>query len=441
MECGPCQPETLLPLPDDSHQSVPNPPELSALKKPTLFLVYPVIGMLIGWMSAPVPESAPAPSPSPSRIREPRAGGPAPTTADLLQATRQRVGFSGAASSTGIGAHIANWTDEEILTALEEAAKMPETLRRFDSIAAALLAEYARRDADRALVWALAQPPVLSPRFVNTVMAAWPPDRVDEGIAFVRKNPDLFHTKLPINLIYASVAEASRQGPEALISRIAELKEDGIPNYASYSFDFPAGFDFAALLGSTDLRGMNLPNIESAFLREWLKQDRDGAFDWVLRNSGPAVLIKLGPSRFRDNEEHPRWIVGKLESLTPGHRAAFFEANSSNFRQPGWNSVAWIEAASLPEVKDTLRSAVAQGIFLGMDSYVDRGLQALSTLPDDESKLRALETMEPTGDRTPLQPGAVEILRRQLAEWGADAARTDAIIARMKEKTKPNGKP
>ena len=351
------------------------------------------------------------------------------------------MGPFGEAPSAGISAHIANWTDGEILTALEEAARMPDTLRRYDSTAAALLAEYTRRDADRALAWAMAQPPILGRKFANTVIAAWPPRRVEDAIAFVRKNPDLFGNKIPINLVASSFAEASRKGPAALISRFGELKEDGIPPFVSYSFDFPAGFDFATLLGSPDLDGMNLPNIKNSFLREWVKQDREGAFNWVLRNSGPAALIKLGPSQFRGNGEHPRWIVGKLETLTTGQRAAFFEANSSHFLQPGWNSVAWINSASQPEMKDALRSAAAQAIFLGLDSYVDRGLQALSTLPDGESRLRALESMEPTGDRTPLQDGAVKILRRQLAEWGADAARIDSIVARMKEKTKPSGKP
>ncbi|WAC18534.1 hypothetical protein OVA24_14965 [Luteolibacter sp. SL250] len=392
-------------------------------------------------MSGPAPESAPSPAPPRPSVREPRTSGPAPATADLLQATRPREGSFGEAPSTGISVHIANWTDEEILTALEEAARMPDTLRRYDSIASLLLAEYTRRDPDRALAWAMAQPPILSRRFAQTVIATWPPDRVDDAIAFVRKNPDLFGNKLPVNLIYASFAQAAEHGPAALISRMAELKEDGIPRYSSYSFDFPAGFDFAALLGSSDLKSLDLPRIESAFLRAWLNQDREGAFDWVLRNSGPAALIKLGPSQFRGNGEHPRWLVGKLETLTPGQRAAFFEANSSSFLQPGWNSVAWINSAKQPEMKDALRSAAAQGIFIGLDSYVDRGLQALSTLPDGESRLRALETLEPKGDRTPLQAGAAQILRRQLAEWGADAARTDAIIARLKEKTKPTGDP
>jgi hypothetical protein len=396
---------------------------------------------MIGWMSGTAPESAPAPARSESRVREPRTSGPAPGTEDLLQATRPRVGPFGEAPSSGISAHIANWTDEEILTALEEAARMPDTLRRYDSIASALLEEYTRREADRALAWAMAQPPILSRRFAQTVIGTWPPDRVDDAIAFVRKNPDLFGNKLPVNLIYASFSKATEQGPAALISRMTELKEDGIPQYASYSFDFPSGFDFAALLGSTDLQSLNLPNIQNAFLREWVKQDREGAFDWVLRNSGPAALIKLGPSQSRGNGEHPKWIVGKLETLTPGQRAAFFEANSSSFLLPGWNSVAWINSANLPEMKDALRSAAAQGIFIGLDSYVDRGLQALSTLPDGESRLRALESIEPKGDRTPLQPGAVTILRQQLAEWGADATRIDAIIARLKEKTKPTGQP
>lgn len=411
------------------------------MKKTPSFLIYPVIGMLIGWMSGPVPESAPAPAPSTSRVREPRTGAPAPGTADLLQATRPRVGTFGEAPSSGISALIANWTDEEILTALEEAAKLPDTLRRYDSIAAVLLEEYTRRDPDRALAWAMGQPPILSRRFAQTVIATWPPDRVEDAIAFVRKNPELFGNKLPVNLIYASFAQAAEQGPAALISRMAELKEDGIPPYTSYSFDFPVGFDFATLLGSSDLQSLNLPNIQNAFLRAWLKQDREGAFDWVLRNSGPAALIKLGPSQFRGNGEHPQWLVGKLETLTPGQRAAFFEANSSNFLQPGWNSVAWINSAKQPEMKDALRSVAAQGIFIGLDSYVDRGLQALSTLPDGESRLRALETMEPIGDRTPLQAGAAKILRQHLAEWGADAARTDAIISRLKEKTKPTGQP
>ncbi len=411
------------------------------MKKTLSLLLYPAIGALIGWMSGPTPESTPAPAPSASRVREPRTSGSAPATEDLLQATRPRVESFGEAPSSGISAHIANWTDEEILTALEEAAKLPDTLRRYDSIATVLLEEYTRGDPDRALAWAMAQPPIFSRRFAQTVIGTWPPDRVNDAIAFVRKNPDLFGNKLPINLIYDSFSEAAKQGAAALISRMTELKEDGIPQYASYSFDFPAGFDFAALLGSTDLQSLNLPMIQNAFLREWVKQNREGAFAWVLRNSGPAALIKLGPSQFRGNGEHPRWIVGKLETLTPGQRAAFFEANSSLFLQPGWNSVAWINSAKLPEMKDALRSAAAQGIFIGLDSYVDRGLQALSTLPDGESRLRALETMEPRGDRTPLQAGAAQILRRQLTEWGADAARTDAIIARLKEKTKPTGQP
>jgi len=415
------------------------------MKKALPFLLYPALGLVAGWLSMPAPGAAPqapASTTTSSRVREPRSAAPPATTEDLLRAARPREGGFGTAEPTGLAARLATWTDAEILAALDEAALRPDTLRRYDAIAYTLLAEYTRRDADRALAWALAQPPILSRKFVHTVISTWPAERVGEALAFYRKNPALFDGQLPVEIVTGSFVESARSGPQALLSRIAELKEDGLPPYSSFPLVMPPGFDFAALLGSPDFRALNLPNLAKDLLNAWMKQDREAAFQWVLRDSGPAGLIKLRPFPNGYTAQDPRWFIGKLETLTPQQREQFFKSNSSAFLQPGWNSVAWIHAASAPETKDAIRSAAARSIFSSHDSYIDRGLQAIGTLPDDESRLRAIETLEPAGTfRAPFTPSGEAILRRQLAAWGADDARAAAIVTRFKEQSAPSGKP
>lgn len=418
---------------------------MPSLNRTLPFLLYPALGLAAGWASVRWTGSGKdrdakgpaAPSVSSSAAhREGRDRPAPPTTEQLLEIARQQVEVGRASISDSSDKPIGDWTDEELLTALESAVKSPEALLDSSSLASKLLAEYTKRDPDRALEWVMNLPPLLRQKFVGRVLAAWPPQRVDDALAIVKGNPEIFGRVVPMSLVWSAIINSAPGGPEAVLDRLRKLTDDGFNRLVTFPKNIPPGFDYAGLLGSPEFNALQLNYMRSSMIQLWAKEDREAAFQWLTKSGGLEAMFQLKPESWETTPEKSveltRWMAGKMNELPMDQQLALAKESSNRLVQSDGDALTWIDSLKTPEVQDAFRSAAARGVFHENEDYVDRGLQALATLPDGERRLRALETLvqDKSGNnyRSNPKPSAEKLLRSRLTDWGAEPARIDAIL-------------
>ncbi|MBX3743194.1 MAG: hypothetical protein KF712_19570 [Akkermansiaceae bacterium] len=423
---------------------------MSHWKKYLPFLVYPALGLLVGRVSLRVAESRAEESSAtgkssgaPSQWKRDdrgRASAPVMTRPQLLEAIRRKL--DAPAGSTGVPASIAGWTDAEIQAALDEAAAKPEAMLNDFNMATTLLRAYAEQNPEGALEWAIRQTAMQRGKFIPDVLRAWPDDKADEALAIVRKHRDVFGRNVPMSLVPKLVTAASADGPGAVVARLQEMMGDGFNRLTTFPDQVAPGFDYGGLLSSPEFQAMRLDGMKSSVLHCWMADDRDAAFQWALGTNGLGSLFQLRPPTWKTTPEKSaeltRWMAAKVEAMPPEQRNEFVRMNRDQFRQDGGDALVWIESVKAPELRDAIRTAAAEAVFSQMETYIDRGLQALGTLPDGESRIRAMEDLVKNREITPrFNPRSTEedrLLRTRLAEWGADEARIDAIFRGIIEK-------
>ncbi|RYD64180.1 MAG: hypothetical protein EOP83_10385 [Verrucomicrobiaceae bacterium] len=412
---------------------------MPSLGKSLPYLIYPVIGLLVGWSStAMIPSGkekgaiTQATSSATTRPRESRDAITAPMTPDELFEEARRI-VEGPDES-GIASYLTDWTDAEILSALSEASVDPDALLRHESMATGLLLELAKRDPERAMRWSLGQSEILRQKFATIALSGWLPDREDDAIATVKKHPEIFGGQLPPKILQACITSASGKGTAAFIIRIRELMEMGPGKHIDINSRLDPSFDFASLLNSPDFAVLGLDTMKESMLETWATRDREAAWQWVLADGGPTAIFQLQKSSWQANyaqsSDMIRWMVGKAESFTPEQQAEFLKMHAAQVRSQPDTSTVWIEAAKNPELRDAFRSAAAAIIYQGSEGSVERALKSVGTLPDPAARLAMLESMDRStaGGIDRLEPAADRHLRTKLAEWGADTIRTQAII-------------
>lgn len=398
------------------------------------YLAYPVAGLLVGWISAPV---APAPEDaSRHRTRETRPATPAREKDDLLNKARLADAREEKDASR-ISRQVADWTEEEIRSALDEAMLDPEMQLRHRSIATDLMREFAKRNPEQAFEWATKQPVAIRGRFADLALTGLLPERLDEAIAIAKAHPGLFNGMVPNFIVTASLTAASTQGTAAFISRLQELREDEPRNRPGLPADIAPDFDFAAVLRSPDFEVLGLASMRKSMIRAWAEQDREAAFHWVLQQDGPGAIMNLRKETWNaphaQNVDMIRWMVGKVETLPAEQQAEFLKAHLDHVSLDGTNATVWIESAKTPELQDAFRAAAVRGASSGHEISLERGLKAAATLADPEARFVLLETLEPVfpGYRPQPEPAAEKLLRTKLAEWGATPSRVDAIVKHL----------
>jgi hypothetical protein len=419
---------------------------MSRLPKFLPFVLYPVLGLLVGWMSVEVDKGSgngggDSTVGDPTRWKRSQREAP-PTRDEMVAVARRLVGTLASTADTAISAHIDDWTDAEILTALDEALKDPETTLSYNSMAAMLLREYVKRSPEGALEWLTRQTPMYQVHFVEGILDSFPLEKTDAALAFVKAHPALFGRNLPPNLVFRSITAASTKGPQGVVAALRSMMNYGVSRSYSTPVDFPAGFDFAGLLDDPEFKSMNLRMMRESIMREWGKEDREGACQWSMERKGAGGLMDI-VRPFGASPDDIRWAMGKVDSFSPQQRDDFLNRASHQLAAPSGNAVAWIGASQSPEVRDAIRSVCTRIMLTGSANYVGNGLKVLETLPDPEARIAALDELGMDGKkpfgRGRLEIRSEELIRERLAGWGADAERADAIISRLQERMTPSG--
>ncbi|RYD31886.1 MAG: hypothetical protein EOP87_13860, partial [Verrucomicrobiaceae bacterium] len=200
-----------------------------------------------------------------------------PMTAEqLLEEARRLVDAPGKKSRRAtLDGTIADWTDAEVVAALEQAAREPDVLLEQDSMAGDLLRSFSKRDPEKAMKWALQQPLLVRRKFAGHVLSALLPERYDEALAMAKAHPDIFDGKVPTNVVRAAVTGSAKRGAAAFVSRLRQLMADGSAPFMEFPDDVGRGFDFAAALDSPDFVPLASHKLKDSMIRAWMRDDRD----------------------------------------------------------------------------------------------------------------------------------------------------------------------
>lgn len=408
------------------------------------FIVYPTLGLAIGWATVGLkPAGQPVATQNQQtarRERESSESRPAMNGDDYFRNSLAQVQARKSQGGTDISSLVAGWTEEEILSALVEAMKDPNALLNYSSMAGMLFEEFARRNPDRALEWIATLPNFQYKQLAGRLISLWPEERTHEALAFVRKNPELFGSSIPIELVTRSIAQVAGQGPDAVISLLEELADEGFPRNYQFPIKFGPDFDYAALLTSERFGDLQLQSMRSAIIRSWATADRDAVFQWLMETQGSGGMMSTLMPQWGTSPEKTRWFLGKLGAVGPEKITEFFEANRWQIASPSFNLTAWMNEAP-PGIKEQLVTTASQALFMPVMDGVKQAALALETIPDLEERLRRLESLAPPKNlKTKIRPLADEdaaVLRDKLVEWGADATRTEAIITRYQNPPQP----
>ncbi|MES2440903.1 MAG: hypothetical protein V4584_17690 [Verrucomicrobiota bacterium] len=332
---------------------------------------------------------------------------------------------------------LADWTDREIIDALNASLSNPDVMLPQGSgkgLASFLLAEWMRRDFTAAIAWF----DQLESRSVQSTLGArlgdlWPPDKVEEGLAFLRSHRGVFASFDQI--VVNALGMRAKQGPTAVEGMLKIMREEKINFDVSQPVAFPPGFDFPALAGSDEFEMLWDRDGGTMFLRGWCEQDKDAAFDWLLENHGVKSLSNNMLMATDDFEGHMKWLGTRIQALDPAERAEYVDQNRRNWLQSPGPLVGFAKGVIDPVILGELRTIGVQSIRGGNAQQV---IPLLEGIDDPEKRIEILETTPPPGekDKFSVVPRFNQVdeaqLRKKLAEWNASQDRIDAIITRFK---------
>lgn len=398
-----------------------------------------LVGMWIGW-SPPKQESRHSASDnstsSPHAVVRPKW-----RSEDFREFVRERSERFMKPDYNPLTTELANWTDREIIDALNASLTDPEIMldpRYGANLATLLLAEWLRRDYSAALAWfdQLESKPVKA-RLLQHLEYLWPADKVEEGLAFVRSHRALFSLASYDHFIVKAFGARAGQGARAVEGLLKILREEDIRFEVSHPIEFPPGFDFPGLVKSAEFeklwdRGGSKVSIGGGctmFLRGWSERDKDAAFQWLLENHGIEALssnLLLQPMN---------WMGSKVASLDPAQRSEYVDRNRRGWLQSPGLLIRFSQEITDPAFLDQLRAIGVQSLHGG---HAHEVMPLLERIVDPAKRLELLETTPPPDqvDRPWLGRGFDHVdealLRAKLAEWNTPQERIDAIISRFK---------
>lgn len=419
---------------------------------PALYLAVPLLGLVAGWASAPRMDVTAGNGSADRRSSQRGDTGKPWMPDDFTNSLRQRLGKPVSPAVDPLMPVLEDWTDGEILTALDESMLHPELMFGSGDSAGVthnLFRQLIQRDFAAASAWFAALPQERQNALSATLLWNWPADRPEEGYRFIRENPGIStgreHRILNINL-----TAAATRGAAQMLAFMRELKEEGfgggfeiiyaVNAGAIPAVSFPPGFDFPSFLSSPDVE---LPPhggaAQDAALRAWAEQDRDASFQWLLENRG-AKALRLAENPWDFTDGTSTWFSGKLAALPPAQRAEYLGGRLASWTQePAYARRILQASRESPIHQEILRHAV-QGIFYGK---YGSSLDLISGLPDPAERIRFLENLERMEQEEGFHMDAVQVdgaaLRGKLRSWGADEVRTEAILTHLKSQVKKEG--
>ncbi|GAA5116272.1 hypothetical protein JIN84_19275 [Luteolibacter yonseiensis] len=369
-----------------------------------------------------------SPTPAPletTRKTSPRASPPRPvwTTDDFIKLARDRARIMGQPGYNPLAETLADWTDSEIIAALDACLTDPDVVLGAGSaefLDGNLLDEWMRRDFDSALAWfEKLESRSAKSRLAVTLGNRWPADKADQGLAFLQANRELFPLSLGDSILNKAFEAAARRGPAAMEKMLKILRENEIDTPGG-SWRFPPDFDFATLSRSTEIKAIWGNSDSKAFLEQWVAQNSDQAFDWILGYPGADSL----PLLFKCSQDC-KWLGSKFETLDAGQRAEFMDDLKSSNTIPPALVAGFIEGIGDPIALQGAYEMLAQNILRG---NVEDQMRVLEEIGDTAIRISLLKNVPPAETDGAGEP----LLRQKLIDWKASPEQIESIVSRYK---------
>ncbi len=408
-----------------------------------IFLGMAAVGAAVAWASH---TRTAAPSNAPVEQKEanpalplPR---PIPTSADLIRLSRETMEKMLTPGTSIYSEELAGWSVDEIRAALNEALSNREFL--LDSGAASglannLLAEWMKRDCDGALQWYLTiAPPAIRMKMALSLSRNWPPDQPEKGLAFLKAHQELLPGGQGWAIIILNIENRAKTGPAAVGALLAELREAKIGLTFLNQSTFPPNFDFPALMAHPEMQTLNDQAIFNAtLLQAWKAQNRDEAFDWLLKNRGlNALYLKQFYSSIEGvNKNDLEWLGERYQNLDPSQRSKIVSIMSSNWIRSPEIATSFVAGIRDPQIADEARELGVQLIFTGR---IRDAVPFLAGISDPAKRLFILKNAQPQGEvaenssMRKFSPADEATLRKTLADWNATSEQTETIISNFK---------
>ncbi|MBK1883004.1 hypothetical protein JIN85_11295 [Luteolibacter pohnpeiensis] len=329
----------------------------------------------------------------------------------------------------------ADWTEEELKSALEEGLKDPAVVLdgKEQRLVRMLFRAWCDKNLENAIAWWETTPSeFMQVRLSGVIGAAWPEDRGMEGLEFACAHSEQFFGYGSVasgQIMQKGLQQAVAGGVNEVASALKMLRESGLDSRYTMPVKFPDGFDFVALADTDE--GRRVIESESCFFGgEWMKQDREAAFQsLVLDRSSFMKVFQLFNDRPLQNygdtttEEVERagWVAQKLSKnsilSTPG------VASNGALSMKGRPSML---AAYTEGFEDTVvRTIVAEDILRNSSSSGEMVISYLNQLKDPEWRISLLENTDSI-----VLTMSEKQLRENLSNWGASTEKIETIIKR-----------
>lgn len=415
----------------------------------SIFAIGLLLGALIGGLPArkpPGPAQTTPPPKSTTREEPRKVRNWSPT--DLYNLALENVVPNPLADQPDPLRHeLANWTNEELEAALDEALKTPGAGIEFgkvQSVMGSLLKEWMKRDLTAALIWfeGMTSESVRGGLSVH-IAKGWPKDQAKDGFAYLLANKRFFTGNGSTNswpITEAALQSAAKQDAASLAEVLKAIRANDL-FFPAVKLEFPAGFDFAALMSTAMDDRMWQNDNARPILSAWMNSDRDAAFDAILeknRQTGTDItryLFKTElPSTTEALNDHVQWMTGKIEAMDGQDREQLVTKGAEAWaRHP---DALKTFADSLSDPADQ-RIAHEVGVKAILIAGVGNAMYHLETIGDIEQRIAFLESMEPRREifSSPRGFPASEeaLLREKLTEWQAPPERVDAIVTRLQQ--------
>lgn len=375
-------------------------------------------------------------APAPPRVRE-RSPDPKLKKEEFIDLIRERSAAMAVRGYNPMADVLADWTDEEVVAALQLSITDPAAYGmpgKEGNATLYLLKKWMKRDLDSAVKWFGGHPStLLKGQLALTIAADWPQDRAQEGFSFLLENRGLFGAAGGADLITKAINSAATRGPAA-VNDLLRIAHEGDLDYLGVSPEFPPGFDFRALADAGVLKDVVENNSANPVIMAWAKRDRDAAYQWTLENAGADhVRSQLLGSAEGGVPADVAWSAARYEEMDEEQRSAFM-LSAGNFLGRDMSLVPYFSnAIQDPELRDELRMQGVQGIFSDRMTVAESMLELLGPPARRLEILENLERQPLTGPKTSPDVSLNEgRLREIMGGWTKDRKRIDAIINHLK---------
>jgi hypothetical protein len=377
--------------------------------------------------------AAPAPPGARERPRERKLG-----KEEFIDSIRERSVAMSAPGFNAMSEVLADWTDAEIIAALQESITDPAAhgMPGEDGSATLfLLKEWMKRDLDSAMKWfGGLDSTLLKGKLAPTIAADWPQDRAEEGLAFLLANQGVFRSGNGADFVTKAFNSAIAKGPAAVNELLHIVRENDL-DYFRVTPEFPPGFDFQALADAGGLTGTVEKNFENPVIMAWAQRDRDAAYRWTLENVGAEhVRSQLLGGTAAGSAPDVDWSAARFEEMDEDQRSAFMKSTGNFLGRDMRNLAHFSHAIQDPELRDELRLQGVQGIF---SDRMPIAKSMLELLGPPERRLEILENLERQPITEPMFFTDTTVnearLREMMGEWTTDQKRIDAIIDHLKQ--------